>query len=221
MPLPPLRTPIGPTDFVEPADGLASIAERIGERSWALIPDFLDPSVVMGLREEALTRRESGRFRPAAVGRSSGVRIIPQLRSDQLSWIEPDDRVTAVNAYLLAMEGLRQAMNRHLYLGLLTLESQFAIYPPGSRYGRHVDRHRDNDERILSCVCYLNRDWQAADGGQLRLYLDGEDGTEESFDVFPETGLLVAFLSDRIPHEVLPAKRERLSIASWFRGRPR
>jgi hypothetical protein len=32
-------------------------------------------------------------------------------------------------------------------------------------------------------------------------------------------GTLVVFLSDRFPHEVLPARRERLSLAGWFRRR--
>ena len=32
----------------------------------------------------------------------------------------------------------------------------------------------------------------------------------------PEGGTLVCFLSDRFHHEVLPARRERLSITGWF-----
>lgn len=210
-----------PPTLIEPEHRLAAAAEEIAVRGWTQIPAFLGREGVEGLRLEAAARREAGRFRPAAIGRASSLAIQPDVRSDLLSWIEPDDPAAAVNTYLLAMEDLRRTMNRHLYLGLLTLESQFAIYPPGSRYRRHIDRHRDNDERILSCVFYLNHDWRKADGGQLRLYLDGEDGREEPFDILPATGLLVAFLSDRIPHEVLPTNRERLSIASWFRGQPR
>ena len=33
-------------------------------------------------------------------------------------------------------------------------------------------------------------------------------------------GRLVAFLSDRFEHEVLPATRERMSFTGWFRRRP-
>ena len=36
---------------------------------------------------------------------------------------------------------------------------------------------------------------------------------------FPEGGSLVVFLSAELPHEVLPASRERMSIAGWFRRR--
>src|SRR5450830_1584970 len=38
-------------------------------------------------------------------------------------------------------------------------------------------------------------------------------------DVVPSGGCLVVFLSGDVPHEVLPATRERLSLTGWFRRR--
>jgi SM-20-related protein len=35
--------------------------------------------------------------------------------------------------------------------------------------------------------------------------------------VLPSFGTIVVFLSEEFPHEVLPAKRDRYSIAGWFR----
>jgi len=61
---------------------------------------------------------------------------------------------------------------------------------------------------------YLNDAWGDGDGGALRLHLD--DGAR---DVAPVGGTLVAFLSDRVEHEVLPAKRERLAVTGWYRKR--
>lgn len=221
MALPPFRSPDAPEPFVEPAERLANVTGTLSSRGWTVVPDFLDATVVAGLREEAAARKAGGRFRPAAIGRASRVALEPEIRSDRLSWIEPDDRVGAVNAYLMAMEGLRQTMNRQLYLGLFNLEAHFASYPPGAAYTRHVDRFRDGNERILSSVFYLNEAWRPEDGGCLRMYLPGADDRGETVrDVRPQGGTLVIFLSDRIPHEVLPANRERLSIAGWFRGRP-
>ena len=52
-------------------------------------------------------------------------------------------------------------------------------------------------------------------GGALRLYL--ADQTE--LDVLPSAGTLVLFISAELPHEVLPATRERLSLTGWFRRR--
>jgi SM-20-related protein len=106
-------------------------------------------------------------------------------------------------------------LNRELQLGLFDFECHFAIYPAGTRYGRHLDRFKSDARRALSCVLYLNPDWREADGGQLRLYLD----ESHSVDVMPRAGTLVTFLSQRFEHEVLPATRERLSLAGWFRRR--
>jgi SM-20-related protein len=103
-------------------------------------------------------------------------------------------------------------------LGLFELEAHFAVYAPGAAYPTHVDRLRGDDARVLSVVLYLNADWRAADGGALRLYLEGT-GRAPRVDVLPCGGTLVAFLSERFAHEVLPAWRERLSLAGWFRRR--
>jgi SM-20-related protein len=67
---------------------------------------------------------------------------------------------------------------------------------------------------VLSLVLYLNPGWRAAVGGALRL--ERPAGARE---VLPESGTLVAFLSDRVAHEVLPAARPRWSVAAWFRRR--
>ena len=61
-------------------------------------------------------------------------------------------------------------------------------------------------------MTYLNPDWTEADGGALRLRCDAGD-----VDVAPRSGSVV-FLSE-LEHEVLPAMRERLSIAAWLRRR--
>jgi len=114
-------------------------------------------------------------------------------------------------------EELRLTLNRILQLGLFEFEIHFARYPAGVRYARHVDQFQGDGRRQLSCVLYLNENWKYEDGGELRLYLNGDDTKFE--DVLPQGGRLVIFLSARFAHEVLPARRERLSIAGWFKSR--
>ena len=104
---------------------------------------------------------------------------------------------------------------RRPLLGLFSFEGHYALYPPGAFYRRHRDRFRDDDARLLSCVSISMMAWTAADGGALRLYLPGKD----TCDVLPIGGTLVCFLADRHEHEVLPATRDRLAIAGWFRRR--
>ncbi|MNJ01133.1 hypothetical protein D3C73_1606640 [compost metagenome] len=68
---------------------------------------------------------------------------------------------------------------------------------------------------MVSAVVYLNDGWLPEHGGQLRMYLDND----RVYDVEPVGGCLVVFLSGEVPHEVLPATRDRLSLTGWFRRR--
>ena len=99
-------------------------------------------------------------------------------------------------------------------LGMESLEAHFACYPPGAGYARHRDRFADDDARVLSLACYLNPDWPDDADGALRLHLPGG-----ARDIAPLPGFVVLFLSDEVEHEVLPATRDRWSIAGWFRRR--
>jgi SM-20-related protein len=64
-------------------------------------------------------------------------------------------------------------------------------------------------------VVYLNHAWSAADGGELVLYRD--DADRDGIRVLPLLGTVAVFLSEAFPHEVLPAGRDRYSIAGWYR----
>ena len=44
-----------------------------------------------------------------------------------------------------------------------------------------------------------------------------ENEIEPFARVMPRMGKLAVFLSEEFPHEVLPARRDRYSIAGWFR----
>ncbi|HEU4430348.1 MAG TPA: 2OG-Fe(II) oxygenase [Myxococcota bacterium] len=109
-------------------------------------------------------------------------------------------------------------LNRELFLGLVALEAHYACYGAGAGYARHVDRFRDDDTRAISLVLYLNDAWRDDDGGALRLFAS-DDAREPALVVAPRGGTLVAMRSDTIAHEVLPALRERWSIAAWLRRR--
>jgi SM-20-related protein len=167
------------------------------------------------LREEAIALQSGGALHAAGTGRGAG-RQEGALRGDATAWVDAASCGPATAAWLAAMDSLRIALNRRLLLGMEELEAHFACYPPGAGYARHRDRFADDDARVLSLVCYLNPGWPADAGGALRLHLP-----EGVRDVPPTQGTLVLFLSSDIEHEVLPAARERWSLAGWFRRRTR
>ena len=196
-----------------PRPPVLAIVEDIADRGYAIVPAFLSSRAVATLRGGAIAQERAGGFATAAVGRGASRTVRGNVRGDRIRWIEAD-RATAPERRLLAtLDVLRVALNRELQLGLSDLEAHYAIYPAGAGYARHVDRFRDDDARVLSLVLYLNARWRAEEGGALRIDAEG-DGVVE---VAPRGGTLVAFLSERFPHEVLPATRTRMSIAGWLR----
>lgn len=190
------------------------VADELAEHGWAVVDQFLPTSEVQALAEDAREQLRSGKFRPAGVGARERHAVRQDVRRDSVLWLEPPGVCAAQQAVLARFEGLRAALNRELQLGLFDFECHYACYPPGTFYRRHLDRFAGDDRRTLSCVLYLNADWGENDGGELRLHLD--NGSQ---DVVPLGGRLVAFLSQRFEHEVRPARRERLSLAGWFRRR--
>ncbi|HXH03298.1 MAG TPA: 2OG-Fe(II) oxygenase, partial [Candidatus Competibacteraceae bacterium] len=167
---------------------------------------------------ELLQAWAHGRFHSAGIGRGANHRLRPEIRSDRVYWLDESAGGLAQRRYLELLEALRLALNRELFLGLARFEGHFAVYPPGSHYRRHLDSFQGTRQRIVSTVLYLNPDWQVEDAGALRLYLPASGG-ERIVDVLPEDGNFVCFLSERIPHEVLPPRRRRLSVTGWFRLR--
>ncbi len=194
------------------------IALQLATSGWCVTPDFLSPPLVAELRSGARQLADAGGFRPAGVGRGAALQIRPEIRTDQVRWIDAHACSAAQACYLARLEDLRLAINRVLFLGLFDLECHLALYPPGSRYRRHLDRFKGVESRVLSCIVYLNEDWRDADGGALMLYTDAED-PHRGECILPLGGQLVTFFSARFLHEVLPASRDRLSLTGWFRTR--
>ncbi|MCX7627830.1 MAG: 2OG-Fe(II) oxygenase [Methylophilaceae bacterium] len=191
------------------------ILDDLARQGWSVDSNFLPREPVMQLATEARQFKRQGRLRPAAVGKGAERSVHAEIRGDWILWLEEPSLTTAQRAYLERLEALRLAANRTLQLGLFDFEGHLAIYPPGSFYRRHLDRFRRDDRRTLTAILYLNQNWQPADGGLLRLYLD----EARHVDVAPRGGTLVVFLSGRFWHEVLPAQRERISVTGWFRTR--
>ncbi len=196
---------------------LAPVLDALATDGWCVRPDFLPAPLVEALARECRLRHATGGFHSAGMG-SGAARVVSESRGDQVLWLEAHDPHPAVADYQGQMEALRLSVNRELFMGLRDLEAHFALYPPGARYLRHLDRFRDDDRRALTAIVYLNDAWEAADGGQLRFWPDAE-GTGPALEFFPLGGTLVTFLSDRFWHEVLPARRERLALTGWFRRR--
>lgn len=209
-------------DCSKPTAGSATdvevLAQRLALQGWGICERFVSVETLDALRQAAETAWARGEFRAAGVGRGRARQLQAEVRGDQVLWLN-ECAAPAVRRFLARdIEALRVQLNAATLLGLFEFEGHFAVYPPGSFYRRHLDRFRDAGERTVSLVLYLNRDWQAGDGGELRLFIPENSG-ERVLQVMPAAGTLVCFLSAEIPHEVLPAARPRFSLSGWFRQR--
>ena len=189
-----------------------TIASDLSATGYSVLPNVLPLSLLEKLSSHVQTMSAAD-FKKAGIGRDSEHQLNQVIRSDEICWINYDSDVGT--DWLEWVESLQAFLNRRLFLGLFSSESHYAHYGPGDFYKKHSDAFKGEANRVLSMVVYLNRDWLAEEGGELLIYT-GEE-TQATIKVTPSFGTVVVFLSEDFPHEVLPARRDRFSIATWFR----
>ncbi len=197
------------TEINEVALHHSTIAEGLESDGWMLIDGFLATERYGALASRASALED---YRLAGIGRGDDLALDKRVRGDRIHWLEPGHPVD--RQWLDLMEQLRTALNRTLFLGLFEYESHYARYHPGAFYQRHVDAFKGEGNRRVSTVFYLNESWVEGDGGELVIYPPGGGA---KVVIAPRGGTLVVFLSEDFAHEVLPCRKDRFSIAGWFR----
>lgn len=195
------------------------IIDGIEQRGWAVLAGCVDAGDSLRLRKECEEACENGDFRRAGVGRGGNLEIREDIRRDQVLWLQPGEFSVEQEIYLARLEELRLALNQRFFLGLFEFEGHFAIYPEGAFYKAHLDRHAGTTDRLVTVILYLNPDWQAGDGGELKLWTTVGEKSGEFELIEPRMGTLVCFMAGDFWHEVMPAKKTRMSITGWFRQR--
>lgn len=208
---------VGSDDFDGDDPLFAQVADDLRAKGWSVIPNALPERLGAQLHLQLLNGDLDG-FVPAGVGRAADFTLNPFVRRDVIAWIEGE--TDAEQQWLQWSSRLRLFLNRRLFLGLFSFESHFSHYPPGAFYKKHVDAFKgnlltDTANRVLSVVAYFNPGWQSEDGGELVMFRDAEP--DPFLCVTPAYGTLVVFLSEEFPHEVRAARRDRYSIAGWYR----
>lgn len=188
------------------------ISDDLAAQGWSVQADYFPPDLIAELLRDLEEHQD--RMKPAGIGRGTDNQEQREIRNDKTLWL--DGERAAQNEYLRLMDALRMDLNRELFLGLVEFEAHYARYDPGGFYKKHVDALKGERNRVVSTVTYLTPGWKDADAGHLVLY-DAKGG--ELKRVLPVSGTLALFMSEDIPHEVLPPHRARSSIAGWFRAR--
>ena len=192
------------------------MVDDLADFGFTIRQGLFDDAYLRALAAEARSAWADGEFHRAGIGRAVDVRT--EIRTDHVLWLDPAAPTDLQRRYLEFIKELRLELARELFLPLHEFEAHFAVYPPGAFYARHLDQFQQQPHRMVSCLLYLNEDWRPYDSGELCIYEPpDEDGDEREILVLPEFGTFVAFLSDRIEHEVRPTRRERFSLTGWLR----
>lgn len=184
---------------------LDQILDDLNEFGFALIDDVYSTEYVESLVQECSTHLAE--FRAAGVQNG----VVSHIRSDHILWI--DGQLPIAQQHIKALEEFSQALNQAFYLGIKEVEAHFACYNAGEFYALHRDNPQQKNDRMISTVFYLHKDWQEDWGGQLRL----QDKKDQWHIIQPISNRLAIFQSDLL-HEVLLSKQQRLSITAWLRS---
>ncbi|WP_144981718.1 2OG-Fe(II) oxygenase [Halomonas sp. C22] len=191
-----------------------ALVDALVEQGWYVGRGVIDPALCQALQGELLHLAAHDALDEAGIGRGQQHLLRKDIRGDAIHWLDRESE--AQRHYLDAMAELQRSLNQALFLGLFEYEAHFAHYPAGAFYQRHLDSFRGRANRVISTVGYLTPDWPADGGGEMVIY-DPDDPSREVARVVPEAGTFACFLSETIPHEVLPTRLPRTSIAGWFR----
>lgn len=189
---------------------LEQLIDQLAEDGYGIMDHFFNPTEVEAVIGHFQDLSKEGAFKKAGIGKMQQFAIDKSVRGDYINWINPNDTSAITASYVERMKQLMAYINRTCFLGLKDLEAHFAMYPAGTFYKRHADRFHQNAHRVISTVCYLNKDWEEKDGGQLRMFLP-----DKALDIAPLSGRLVCFRSE-LEHEVLITSRPRYSITGWM-----
>ena len=187
----------------------SKITDSLVENGYIVIENALVQELSLKLLSSAKNETD---FRRAGISAAGDLHLDNNRRRDKIHWI--DDSESAQKEFLEFADGLKEYLNRSLYLGLSYYESHFAIYDKGDFYETHLDAFKNSKNRVVTTVYYLNDEWSEHDGGELIVY---NENNKEIAKVMPDANTLVVFMSEKFPHEVLSANKKRYSIAGWFR----
>ena len=188
------------------------IAEKLEKDGLSIFPNFLPPEDWLKIREDLDILHQMGGFRHAGVGQGSRHDILDVVRRDHIYWLDQDHTNEVQSLLYSKLNSLKLELNRSLYLGINNFEGHYAVYPEGGFYKRHLDCFQQNNDRIVSLILYLNKNWQPSDGGKLRIY-----GPKNKIEIEPAGGTLVCFMSRESEHEVLLSHSPRFSFCGWFK----
>lgn len=208
-------------EFVSDADIERVVSQRVvpalSAQGFCWLDGVLGDVTGGAVLEQVRRMHLSGALKGGRLMRSAPGLSRRAVRGDRIAWVTGTEKgCEAVTVLLTAIDKLVNAAAKHLDKSVShRSKAMVACYPGnGAGYVKHVD-NPNSDGRCLTCIYYLNKDWNATEhGGVLRIFPEGKPYIA---DIEPVFDRLLLFWSDRRnPHEVQPAYATRYAITVWY-----
>ena len=187
--------------------------DELSAKNYVVIDHFLTDELYILIRQFYLSNLH--KFSIASIGSHKKNIVKQEIRGDHIFWLD-SKRDAEISSFWDLVREMINVFNRYCFLNLSDFEFHFAKYPPESKYVRHLDQFENDNNRAISIVIYLNKDWKKGDGGELEVFLDEND----SIIIEPLAMRCVMFRSAVVPHAVLKSHKERYSLTGWLLHKP-
>ncbi|NVJ89780.1 MAG: 2OG-Fe(II) oxygenase [Flavobacteriaceae bacterium] len=187
--------------------------DELSLNNYVVIDNFLDNHKLDAI--QSFFKSHLDEFSKAGIGALGDNIIRNDIRGDYTYWLDRQRDVVLNEIWSLIDETI-YIYNRYCFLGLSGYEFHLAHYPKGGHYDRHLDQFNNRNNRTISMIIYLNKNWQKGDGGELEIFL--EDNS--SILVEPIEARCVMFKSAVVPHAVLASNKQRFSLTGWLLQQP-
>ncbi|XP_039890328.1 egl nine homolog 1 isoform X1 [Simochromis diagramma] len=210
-------TPNGQSSLSPQKLAMECIVPCMNKHGICVVDGFVGAEIGLDILENVKALYETGKFTDGQLV-SQKSDSTKDIRGDKITWIDgKEPRCEKIQYLMNRMDDLIRHCNGKLgnYAINGRTKAMVACYPGnGTGYVRHVD-NPNGDGRCVTCIYYLNRDWNAKEhGGLLRIFPEGK---AQFADIEPKFDRLLLFWSDRRnPHEVQPAYATRYAITVWY-----
>lgn len=189
--------------------------DLLAQQDYVIIDRFFHTDTLITAHQFFNAKQKEAVFQKAAIGASGNKNVINEIRGDYTYWLDKE-RDKELAAIFDVFDEVKSILNRSLFLSLSDYEFHLAHYPKGSYYKKHLDQFEGRNNRMISMLIYLNKDWKDGDGGELRIHPEGKN----PIDIAPLENRCVLFRSDTLLHEVLKSNTSRKSITGWMLYQP-
>ncbi|MDX1653521.1 MAG: 2OG-Fe(II) oxygenase [Brumimicrobium sp.] len=200
---------------MEENDVWAERMDALALHDYVVMDDFLSEEILAETHHFFNVREALNVFDKAAIGSGRDEQIINEVRGDYTYWLDKKRDEQELRLFEV-LDEVKRMINRYCFLSLSDYEFHLALYPKGSFYKKHLDQFRGRNNRMISMIIYLNKDWKPGDGGELKVYPEGK----EAKTISPLENRCILFRSDTLLHEVLTANKSRKSVTGWMLYQP-